>query len=208
MRKSLPLKTFAALFGLASFITSPAWAGPILGSDTVGAQVVSTNETGVNLGTSTTALLGSINETFSLLAVGNGSFNVIPVGTTVALGGTTLDFANASTFSFTSAAVGDFTANSIHAFDQTPTSIDLFITGLFSPGTDFPAGSTAPLGASENLAFTQTNGGQISLSGTFASPPANSPVPVPEPFTVAIFGAGLVGLAGARRRKKKGSMTA
>jgi hypothetical protein len=204
MRKFPPPKTFAALFGLAAFAASPAWAGPILGSDTVGAQVISTNETGGNLGTSTTALLGSTNETFSLLAVGNGSFSVIPIGATVALGAAALDFADASTFSFTSSAVGDFTANSIHAFDQTPTSIDLFITGLFTPGTDFPAGSTAPLGASENLAFTQTNGGQISLSGTFASPPANSPVPVPEPFTVAIFGAGLAGLGGLRRRKAKG----
>jgi hypothetical protein len=203
MRQPLSTKTFAALIGLMAFAASPALAVPINGSDTIGSGVQSTNEIGGNLGTSTTALLNNTNETFSVFTTGNGSFSVIPMGTNVTLGSTTLNFGNASTFSFTSAAVGNFTAQTILAYDQTPTSIDLFVTGLFTPGADFPAGSTAPLGASENLGFTQTGGagGQISLSGTFASPPAASPVP--EPITIAMFGAGLAGLALRRRRKVK-----
>jgi hypothetical protein len=205
MRHPLSTHTFATLIGIMAFATLPAFASPIAGTDTVGSGVLSTNEIGGNLGTSTLAILNNTNETFSVLATGNGSLSVIPVGSNVTLGSTTLNFGNASTFSFTSAAVGNFTAQTILAYDETPTSIDLFVTGLFAPGTDFSSGSTAPLGASENLGFTQTGGqmGQISLSGTFASPPAAAPSPVPEPISIAIFGAGLAGLALIRRRKAK-----
>jgi hypothetical protein len=210
MRTPLSSKTFVVLIGMMAFATLPALATPIAGTDTVGSGVLSTNEIGGNLGTSTSALLNNTNETFSVLAIGNGSFNIIPVGSNVTLGGTTLNFGTASSFSFTSAAVGNFTAQTILAYDETPTSIDLFVTGLFTPGTDFPIGSTASSGASENLGFTQTGGetGQISLSGTFASPPAAAPVPapVPEPITIAVFGAGLAGLALMRRRKAKAWM--
>jgi hypothetical protein len=198
-------KTFAALIGLMAFAAAPVFATPINGSDTIGAGVQGTNEIGGNLGTSTSATLSDPTETFSVFTTGNGSFNVIPMSTAVTLGSSTLDFSNASSFSFTSAAVGNFTAQTILAYDQTPTSIDLFVTGLFTPGADFAVGSTAPLGASENLGFTQTGGagGEVSLSGTFASPPAATPVPVPEPITIAIFGFGLAGLALMRRRKEK-----
>jgi hypothetical protein len=206
MRKSLAIKTAAALLGLAAFAASPASAGIINGSDTIGAPVVSTNEVGSNLGTSTNATLGSNALTFSTFGVGAGSFSVIPVGTTVSLGSSILNFLNASSFSFTSLAVGNFTATSVAMYGKSPTSINMYVQGTFAPGTDFPPLSTAPTGASENLGFTQTQGGQISMSGTFASPPALSPIP--EPITIALFGAGLAGLAGMRRRKAKVSVIA
>jgi hypothetical protein len=118
-----------------------------------------------------------------------------------------LNFSDAADFSFTSSAIGNFTAQTITAYDKTSTSIDLFVVGLFTPGTDFPAGSTAPFGASENLGLTQTGGAgaQISLSGTFAVPPNTPSLPVPEPLSIAIFGAGLAGLGALRRRKKTGA---
>ena len=203
MRTPLATKTFAVLLGLAAFAASPASATPINGSDTVGAGVTSTNEIAGNLGTSTKATLSSAALTFSVFGVGAGDFSVIPVGTSVALGSSILNFLNAASFSFSSLAVGNFTGQSVLIYGQTATSINLYVQGLFTPGTAFPAGSTAPTGASENLGFTQTQGGQISLSGTFASPPAAPPVGIPEPLTLSLFGMGLAGMVGLRRRKCK-----
>jgi hypothetical protein len=200
VRKVLLGTTFASLVGLA--VAHPALAAPIAGSDTVGASVLSSNETGGNLGTSTTFTLASANETFSVLATGVGSFSAITIGTTVPLTSALLDLSNLASFGFTSATVGTFTPTMLNAYNQTSTSLNLFITGGFTPGSLFGAGATAPLGASENLGFTQTNGGVISFSGTFASPPEARPTGIPEPLTIALFGAGLAGVVTLRRRRK------
>lgn len=201
MRYPLAISALSAALLLS---LSPAAATAISGSDTLGAVVSSTNETSGNLGTSTTITLSSANMTFSLLAVGAGDFNVIPIDTMVSLTGTTLDLTNKATFAFNDAAFGDFNPTSISVFGQTPTTLSIFLTGTFTPGTLFPSGSTAPLGASENISLTQTNQGVISLGGTFASPPQNTPVPTPEPMTITLLGAGLtaIGLIGRRRARK------
>ena len=195
--------TFASLLGAALLASGAALAGPITGSDTVGAPVLSSNETGGNLGTSTTITLASANETFSVLATGVGSFSAIPIATTVPLSSAILDLTNMASFGFTDAAVGTFTPTMLNIYNQTATSLNVFLTGTFSPGSLFGAGATAPLGASENLGFTQTNAGVISFSGTFASPPDSNPTtPVPEPLTIALFGAGLAGVVAQRGRRK------
>ena len=84
-------KLCGTILGFALLTAGPVYAAAISGSDTVGASVTSTNETGGNLGTSTTVTLSSIFETFSVLAPGAGSFGVIPLDTTVPLGGTLLN---------------------------------------------------------------------------------------------------------------------
>src|SRR5579872_1726179 len=78
-------KLCGTILGFALLTAGPVYAAAISGSDTVGASVTSTNETGGNLGTSTTVTLSSIFETFSVLAPGAGSFGVIPLDTTVPL---------------------------------------------------------------------------------------------------------------------------
>jgi hypothetical protein len=198
--KILVRTTFASLVGLAA--AHPALAAPISGSDTVGGSVASSNETGSNLGTATTITLASPSETFSVFAPGVGSFGAIPIGTTVPLGSATFNLGNLASFGFASATVGTFIPTTLSAYNLSATSLNVFITGSFTPGTLFGAGATAPFGASENLGFTQTNGGVISFSGTFASPPQAAPTGVPEPLTITLFGAGLVGVGALCRRRK------
>jgi hypothetical protein len=204
MRNHLTNVLVVAVFGLGTLYASSALATTVSGSDTILLSAASSNETGGNLGTSTSITLNTDTLEFSPLTVGNGSFSVVLSPTDVTLtNGTTLDLTSAASFAFNDPAVGQFTPTSILLFDNSATSLDIFIQGTFAPGTLF-AGATAPLGASETFALTQTGGaaGQISFSGTFASPPAQSPVPVPEPVTLALFGAGLAGVGALRRRRK------
>jgi len=193
---------FTSLLGLA--LTGQASATPITGSDTVGASVLSSNEVGTNLGSATQITLASASETFSVLATGVGSFSAIPIGTTVPLASAVLDLNSLASFAFSSATVGTFNPTMLSIYGQTPTSLNIFLTGDFTPGSLFGPGATALAGASENLAFTQTNGGVISFSGTFASPPTANPavVAVPEPLTLTLFGAGLIGVTMLRGRRK------
>jgi hypothetical protein len=140
-----------------------------------------------------------------VLSTGAGSFGVIPIGTLVPLGSNILNLASAASFGFASASVGTFAPTTIVIYDQTSTSLNAFLTGAFTPGSLFGVGATAPLGASENIGLTQTNGGVISLSGTFASPPAGNPRSVPEPLTLSLFSAGLLGTVALRRKKQPNS---
>ena len=74
-------------------------------------------------------------------------------------------------------------------------SIAFLFQGTFADSTNVLASQAASLSES----FTQAAaGGLIGFSATFATPPF---VPTPEPATMAILGAGFLGLAAARRRK-------
>jgi len=192
VRKILVLTAFSSLVGLG--LTGHALAAPITGSDTISASVGSTNESGSNLGSATTIGLGS-----STFGSGVGSFSAVS-GLTFPLGGTTLDLNNLASFGFISATIGTFAPTVIQVTNKTPSSLNVFVSGAFAPGSLF-GGADAPLGASENFGFTQT-GGSISVSGTFASPPAAAPIGVPEPLTITLFGAGLIGVGALRRRQK------
>ena len=194
------LVTFTASLLVGFAFAGPTFATPITGSDTVSAAVSSSNAAGGNLGTATQFTLGSASQTFSVGAVGSGSFALIPVGTTVPLPSASFNLANLASFGFTSPTVGTFTPTAITSFNKTPTSLDLFLTGGFTPGTLFGAGATAPLGVSETLDFDLTSPGVIALTGTFAAPPAASPVP--EPLPISLIGIGLIGLMvfGSRRK--------
>ncbi len=90
---------------------------------------------------------------------------------------------------------------------QTATNLDIFVTGTFTPGTDSPLGSTAPLGASDHISLNETGVGtnqSISWGATFASPPATPPTTVPEPAPLFLLGTALCIVALLRWRKGRG----
>ena len=115
----------------------------------------------------------------------------------------TINLTDATTFNFADAGIGSFAATpgSVDVLFNNHGVLSIFIGGVFTIGTDFSnAGSTES--GDETFSLTQTNGAgnAISISGTFQSPLV--PPTVPEPMTISLLGAGLVGLGVIRRRAK------
>jgi hypothetical protein len=169
-------------------------------------------------------LLTATGFTFGLQFWGEGAddFSNVPSGTSVASSVITVGNLGSYSFSsldgsfaaapniiiggstYTSAVVG--TSGSLAAGSE---SLSLYIVGTFTPAGDLSGFD--PNNASETISFTETgitNGakpkfGSFSVSATFASPAAASPVPTnaPEPASAMVLGAGLLGLGAFRRRK-------
>lgn len=76
-------------------------------------------------------------------------------------------------------------------------NVSIYYLGTFS-GDSY---TTIANNASVSLAFTQTGGstGAVNFSGTFATPPGTPPSP--EPGTMTLLGAALVGLGFMGRKK-------
>ena len=102
---------------------------------------------------------------------------------------------------FGNAAFGIFDANALVILTRTASNLDILVTGTFSPGTDFGAGATAPLGASDHISLNKT-GASISWAASFASPPPRDPLLVPEPGVLMLLGTGLC-LVGLLRRRHR-----
>lgn len=117
----------------------------------------------------------------------------------------TLDITIANGFGFTmgDTEFGTFVATAGVIVSQIASNVDFFLTGTFTPGTDFGGAATASAGASMRISMNQTGGDNAaaSWSATFASPPA-SLTQVPEPATMALIGAGIMGLGAVGRRRK------
>ena len=184
---------------LAMAVTSPPNAGatPINGSITLSSGgVLPGSLNGTNLSDSTKFELVGDSQTTGLQT---GDFLSVPIGSvlptsTTGEPGVSLDLGNITAFTFGNAAFGTFDATTLVILPgRTATNLDIFVTGTFTPGTDFPIGSIAPLGASDHISLNETGVGaneSISWGATFASPPAAPPT-VPEPAPLFLMGTGL-----------------
>lgn len=141
-------------------------------------DALSFNPGGVEILVSTSAFGGNAGATGDVV-----TFTPNPINA-----GNTLVDMNWGTYSFTATTVA-FTTNAV------TNAVNYLFAGNFHDSSGFFADQTADL----SLGFTQTGSGVApSFSGTFDSPQT---IQVPEPMSVAMMGAGLAGLALARRRR-------
>ncbi len=183
-----------ALLGAASF-SGAAHALPTFAGGSLAIQAT-TSTTASLQSTSSFAMSSPVN-----LVSGAGDFSGLSALNV--FGATTLLLSDGTTFDFAADGIGSFTANSGPVLILTNANngvLSFFVAGTYEVGADF-ANAGAIFSGDETYSLTQTNGdGAISISGTFQSPEV--PPSIPEPMTLSLLGAGLIGLGVMRRRAK------
>ena len=186
MRKS----RYALLAGLVLSLVGgvSAQAASISGSQAFG--VASLNADSTDLAAITQLTVQLLSTTGSSQQTGN----YVGFPATI-FAATTLNTASLSSFSFTDAAFGTFTANLGTELSSPVDTRTFYITGNFARGTAFSSftGNTASLLISLNQSGGA--GGAIGFTATFNTPAAPPPgVPEPASMSLAGIGLGLVGL--------------
>lgn len=209
----------AAVATAPAFLSQQAYGAPINGSGSIVNFSVTPNG-GVG------DLLSATSFTFGLTEWATGASNLSGLTVGDIITSSTLSIGNLGAFSFTSnngnfaavpsMVIGGTTFNSAvvassGSIASGSESLTIYLIGTFTPGG--PLGTFDPNNASETISFTETGigsgtFGSFSVSATLAAPasapPASPPTDTPEPASMALVGAGLVGLGATRRRNVQG----
>ncbi len=199
-------------FGAAAMLAAGAASAiPLNGSIAIGSAGV-LPDTG-SLATLTTLTGADVRNAF--FGVSSGSFNDLTANSTIFGNITIGGFAIGNTAtpgltitgSGSGAGFGTYTASSETVIVKSASNLDLFFLGTYNPnfsgaGGTYSPGEAASFRLSVNRTGTSGGGYSVSFGGSFASPPVTVS-PIPEPVSMSILGAGLLGLGLARRRKAK-----
>jgi hypothetical protein len=149
---------------------------------------------GANLAVSTTiTTLDTITS-----GVGTADYAPVPIGTS--FGAHLVDLTNLNVFSISNATFGSFVASSGLIIQQTPSFLDVFYVGTFTPGPGLAA-TLDPSPTSLRVSINQS-GASIAESITLASPPV-PPTDIPEPGTWLLLATGTIGLLGYAWQRKR-----